>query len=164
MSAEKSLPHILHEWTAVLARQNFRDFRDAIEQAELSPSQMSTLFRLHFGGMCGVSDIAGHLGVTDPAASQMVEKLVQRRMVERSEDPTDRRARRVCLTPAGAELVESVIAQRRRWMERLTGELSPEQQQTVASALEVLIEAARRLEAEAQAGDPAGPHHPSFER
>ena len=71
MPSTKPFPTILHEWTEVIARQNMREFKRFMDEADLSPSQINALFRLHFGGMCGISEIAGHLGVTDPAASQM---------------------------------------------------------------------------------------------
>ena len=146
MPSTKPFPTILHEWTEVVARQNIREFKRFMDEADLSPSQINALFRLHFGGMCGVSEIAGHLGVTDPAASQMVEKLVQRDMVERTEDPSDRRVKLLALTEVGREMIEQTIANRRQWMERLTREFNPEQQEMIAAALEMLIEAARRLD------------------
>ena len=146
MPSTKPFPTILHEWTEVIARQNMREFKRFMDEADLSPSQINALFRLHFGGMCGISEIAGHLGVTDPAASQMVEKLVQRDMVVRTEDPSDRRVKILALTPFGHEKIEKTIANRRQWMERLTHEFNDDQQEMIASALEMLIEAAKRLE------------------
>jgi DNA-binding MarR family transcriptional regulator len=146
MPSTKPFPTILHEWTEVIARQNMREFKRFMDEADLSPSQINALFRLHFGGMCGISEIAGHLGVTDPAASQMVERLVQRDMVARTEDPSDRRMKLLALTANGHEKIEKTIANRRQWMERLTHEFNQDQQEMIASALEMLIEAAKRLE------------------
>jgi DNA-binding MarR family transcriptional regulator len=146
MPSTRPFPAVLHEWTEVFSRQQIHDFKRFIDEVDLSPSQVNALFRLHFGGMCGVSEIAGHLGVTDPAASQMVEKLVQRDMVTRTEDPSDRRVKLLTLTTGGRAKIEQAIANRRRWMERLTRELNPEQLDMIASALEMLIEAAKRLD------------------
>ena len=49
--------------------------------------------------------IAEHLGVSNAAASQMVDRLVGMGLLERSEDPDDRRAKALALTEKGKALV-----------------------------------------------------------
>ncbi len=56
--------------------------------------------RLAPGGAT-VTELAGHLGVTKQAASQLVEELVRSGYVERRPHPDDARARLVVLTEAG---------------------------------------------------------------
>jgi len=46
-------------------------------------------------------DVANHLGISKQAASQMVELLVQRGYVDRTQHPTDARASMLSLTPKG---------------------------------------------------------------
>jgi DNA-binding MarR family transcriptional regulator len=46
-------------------------------------------------------DVADHLGVTKQAASKLVEQLVQRGYVTRTEDPSDARRRPLVLTARG---------------------------------------------------------------
>ncbi|WP_327427596.1 MarR family winged helix-turn-helix transcriptional regulator [Streptomyces sp. NBC_01236] len=48
-----------------------------------------------------VTDLAGHLGVTKQAASQLVEELVRKGYVERRPHPDDARARLIVLTELG---------------------------------------------------------------
>ncbi|WP_406328832.1 MarR family winged helix-turn-helix transcriptional regulator [Streptomyces sp. NBC_00203] len=48
-----------------------------------------------------VTDLAGHLGVTKQAASQLVEELVRKGYVERRPYPDDARARLIVLTELG---------------------------------------------------------------
>ncbi len=57
--------------------------------------------RLKHGGKSGVSEIGGQMGVTNAAASQAVDRLVHLGLIERTEDPDDRRAKRLTLTQAG---------------------------------------------------------------
>jgi DNA-binding MarR family transcriptional regulator len=64
-------------------------------------------------------------------------------LIERTEDPKDRRAKRLALTPKGRTLIESGIEARSRWVEGLTDALTPEQQSMTISALTLLTEAAR---------------------
>jgi DNA-binding MarR family transcriptional regulator len=119
-----------------------------MDESGLSASQVSTLLRLYHCQVCGVSEIGEHLGVTNPAASQLIERLVQQGLLKRAEDPHDRRARQLSLTPQGRALIENGIEARRRWMERLTEALTPEEQETIAGALILLTQAARKLETE----------------
>jgi DNA-binding MarR family transcriptional regulator len=146
MSETKPFPDVILEWTEVFAQRNIREFKQFMDEEGLSPSQAHALFRLYYGGTCGVSQAAAHLGITDAAASQMVERLVQRGLMERTEHPDDRRVKHLALTAAGRAMVEKTIALRRLWLERLTNELTPQEQEMIAAALTTLIEAANRLE------------------
>jgi DNA-binding MarR family transcriptional regulator len=147
-TAERSLNQVLHQWTEVFMRRSFRDFKRFMDEADLSPAQAAALMRLYHCEACGVSDLAGHLGFTRPAASQMIERLVQQGLLKRAEDPHDRRGKQVTLTPKGRALVEAGIAARRRWLEQITGSLTPQEQETIAGALTLLAEAAQKLEVE----------------
>ena len=81
--------------------RSMRDFTTFMRNSGLSMPQVSALFRLYYQGQCGVTDIADHLDVTSAAASQMIERLVQQGLLERSEDPNDRRVKQIDLSPAG---------------------------------------------------------------
>lgn len=59
-----------------------------------------------------VSAIGTWLGLSRPATSQLVEKLVCARLVRRIESETDRRERNVTLSPKGLALVEKIAAAR----------------------------------------------------
>jgi DNA-binding MarR family transcriptional regulator len=67
-----------------------------------------------------LSALATRLGIGLPTCSGLVERLVEHGLVERSEDPADRRQVRVALTPTGVAQVERFreLDQRafRRWL------------------------------------------------
>jgi DNA-binding MarR family transcriptional regulator len=100
--------------------------------------------RLYYGGSCGISDVGDHLGITNAATSQMVQRLVEQGLLERTEDPTDRRVKQLTLTTAGRALIRQGIEVRRRWLEELTAALPPEQQANIITALVDLTQAARQ--------------------
>jgi DNA-binding MarR family transcriptional regulator len=102
--------------------------------------------RIHKEGVCGVSNIGEHLGVTNAAASQMINKLVENGLLARSEDPNDRRNRLIALTPAGEALVHDFFHARYAWLQGLSDQLSLERQETIIKAIHNLNEAAERLE------------------
>jgi len=70
--------------------------------------------------------------------------LVQLDLIERTEDPEDRRAKRLALTQKGRALIEKGIEARSKWIEGLTDALTPEQQNMIISALTLLTEAAQK--------------------
>jgi DNA-binding MarR family transcriptional regulator len=143
MSPTKELTEVIHEWSEVFMRRSGRDFKRFMDETGLSFSQLNVLMRLYHGGNSGVSDIGEQMGVTSAAASQAIDRLVLLGLIERTEDPKDRRAKRLALTPKGRTLIESGIDARSRWVEDLTDALTPEQQSLTILALTLLTEAAR---------------------
>jgi DNA-binding MarR family transcriptional regulator len=142
----KSFTATLHEWAEVFARRSMRDFKRFMDDNGLSPSQLNALMRLHYGGRCGVSEIGEHTGISNAAASQMVDRLFQMGLIERVESPDDRRAKQLTLTAKGRNLVEQGIDARRCWLEELVSTFTYEQQVQIGEALMLLTEAARELE------------------
>jgi DNA-binding MarR family transcriptional regulator len=136
----------LRTWSEVFMRRSMHDFLQFSRQSGLSMSQINVLFRLNYGGQCGVSDLGEHLGVSSAAASQLVDRLVGQGLLMRSEDPNDRRSRPLTLTNNGKALVQESIEARRRWLEDLTAALPAEQQASIAAALTTLTQAALELE------------------
>ena len=147
MTASSRLTEALREWVEVFMRRSMREFKRYMDEASLTWPQVNTLMRLHYGGACGISEVGSHLGVTNAAASQLVERLVQQGLLERTEDPNDRRAKQLVLSRRGRTLIEKGIDARRRWTEELGARLTAEQQATIVAALQYLTEAARKLEA-----------------
>ena len=118
-----------------------RSMRDSIVFARekgLSMSQIGALFELrHRSG--GVTELGEHLGVSSAAASQMLERLVQMNYVARTEDPNDRRTRRLVLTASGQRLLEEAIQVRERWMEELVERFNPAEKAQINAAVQLLI-------------------------
>jgi DNA-binding MarR family transcriptional regulator len=93
---------------------------------DISPAQIRVLFVLAHTGPVTMGTIAEKLGVGLPTASHLVEKLVRAQLVNRNEDPTDRRHMLVQLTTQGDELIGHLQRDRqallRSWLSKLTQE------------------------------------------
>jgi DNA-binding MarR family transcriptional regulator len=144
MDSSSKFTRLLREWAEVFIHRSMHDFMEFSRSAGLSMTQLSALMRLYHGGACAVSGLGSHLGVSNAAASQMIERLVQQKLLIRTEDPLDRRVKSVTLSPEGRTLIEAGLKARQRWTQELTGVLSSTEQETVAESLELLIAAARR--------------------
>ena len=90
-----------------------------------------------------ISAVASYLGLSRPATSQMIHKLVRRGLVRRFEGATDRREKAVVLTPKGRALLEKIAAAR---SERFAGSVSVLPKRTASRLKGALREALRHID------------------
>lgn len=114
----------------------------------LSMPQFGILMQLHYRGDCAVGDISERFDITNAAASQLVDKLVQGGLIQREEDPKDRRAKLLNLTDKGKVLIQKGIEECYRWVDQLAEKLTAEERARVNDAIAILTEAAKKMEAE----------------
>lgn len=114
----------------------------------LSMPQFGILMQLHYRGNCAVGDIGERFDITNAAASQLVDKLVQSGLIQRKEDPSDRRAKLLNLTDKGNKLIQQGIEGRYRWVDKLAVKLTIEERAKVDEAIQIMTRVARELEAE----------------
>jgi DNA-binding MarR family transcriptional regulator len=120
--------------------------------------QTKTLFFLSDGPR-RMSDVARRLRVETPSATSMIDRLAAKGLVERGQDPADRRAVVCSLTQAGMDAIEEFWAQRTARTESLAEVLSTEELEVVVPALEIMADAARRARSKRRMDD-----HESHER
>ena len=136
----------LRGWMETFVHRSMHDSARFVKASGFSMPQFFLLMQVHRHEHCGISDLSEHLEITNAATSQLVEKLVQARLLERAEDPNDRRAKKVSLTLVGEEIVKKALAERSRWVDDMAAVLDEEEQQKVTEAFEILTEASQRLE------------------
>jgi DNA-binding MarR family transcriptional regulator len=137
--ARQNLTDALHEWEVVSMSTSMGAFLQFAKEQGMSAPQIGALIHIDHRGACGVTDIGDELGVTSAAASQMLERLVQGGLVERREDPDDRRAKRIVLTERGHRLVRGIGEIRQRQFAALADTMSPRECGLVVSALRTLV-------------------------
>jgi len=74
----------------------------------LSVPQLRSLIFLNLTPGASLSEVAEHLGVTKPTASAIVEKLVQRGLVERQDHPQERRRHVLTVSETGLQQLNTV--------------------------------------------------------
>ncbi len=146
MTKSPPVTQSLRAWMEVSMHRSIHERTRFAKSTGLSMPQLGILMQLHHKGRCGVSEIGERFDITNAAASQLVEKLVQAGYLERTEDSNDRRVKQLNLTAKGESLIENGAQERYRWLDELTSQLSTEQQTKVAEALEILTQAAQSLE------------------
>jgi DNA-binding MarR family transcriptional regulator len=116
--------------------------------------QVYVLMHLYHEGECHVSDVGAVMGSSNAAASQLVERLVQQGLVERIADERDRRVKRIRLSATGDALFRKGIGAS-HLLQQLATNLSPEQRETIHTALTYLVEAMQAAHPAAGSGN----HH-----
>ena len=111
---------------------------------DLTRQQAKTL---HFltDGQRRMSEIAGRLEVEMPSATSMIDRLVAKGLVERGQDPADRRAV-VLLTHAGRHRYGRTILGHQGGEDRVACRctLSTEELEVVVPAMKIMADAVRR--------------------
>jgi DNA-binding MarR family transcriptional regulator len=132
-------------WIELFMHRSMRSLVRYARERGLSMSQMATLFQISRRGQLAVSDIGDDLGMSNAAASQLLDRLVQQGLVLRSENPLDRREKTLVLTDMGRQALVETTRTRLAWLERLAATLTPEEKTKIVEALEILMDHTNRL-------------------
>jgi DNA-binding MarR family transcriptional regulator len=144
-ASPSDLAALILEMMSHIHRRSADDTLAVMNAAGLTMAQMVTLHILTHLGSLSVSSVAACLKLSAPATSHLVDRMVVGGLVGRSEDPLDRRHKRVAITAKGRDLIES--AQERRAMEftRVLSRLSPEVQSQFGRALARVVSELKAL-------------------
>jgi DNA-binding MarR family transcriptional regulator len=141
VGAEDQLVGHLYGLVKYLLFAHGGDYMKAVGELELSLTQLRALRVLaHDVDQMSLKDLAERLGVSLPAVSRSVEGLVQRGLVTRAEDASDRRMKQVRATPAAAQLLDRLTEMRVAGIEDFVETLAPRERERLASALRPLAE------------------------
>jgi DNA-binding MarR family transcriptional regulator len=83
-------------------------FASQLGELRLGFTQLAALYVLADGSTLTVGELAESIGRSPSATSRLVDGLVRRRLVERHQEPEDRRQRTLRLTPRGHAVLRVV--------------------------------------------------------
>jgi DNA-binding MarR family transcriptional regulator len=145
MQETRQIQALLRDWVERFTMRSMHGMAMFARGAGLSMPQLSLLMRLYHSGGCEVHDIGRVFEVSAGAASQLVDRLVQGGLVERTEDPQDRRVRRITLSDQGRAFILKGLAERYRWVDDLVEGLGTQEKAAVLKWLPPLMEAEKAL-------------------
>jgi DNA-binding MarR family transcriptional regulator len=117
------------------------DLFEAVGALELTLTQVKLLQQLETAPReLTLKEGAELVHVSLPAASRMVDELYRRGFVERQEDATDRRMKRVGLTESGRSVMRRLNAARLNGLQRFAHTLTDPERRKLAAALSMLLE------------------------
>lgn len=134
-SSTQLAEQLLALWRRIL-RGSSRELYVLLAELDLSITQMKVLHTLaELDATVHVKELGSEIGLSLPGASRAVDSLLRRGLLERQEDPDDRRCKRVGITPAGREVVERIDGARLAGMEDFTSSLTQDQRDRLSAAL-----------------------------
>jgi DNA-binding MarR family transcriptional regulator len=122
-------------WEGVLTAHNrlMRTFASREYWAKASIREYDVLYTLtKCGSPQRLSDVSDHVLLSQPALSRLVDRLVERGLIERCVDPADARAVRLSLTEAGKELQREIGLAHARDVADAMSALTPEELASLA--------------------------------
>ncbi|GAA3343599.1 MarR family transcriptional regulator [Amorphoplanes nipponensis] len=114
--------------------------KETLEPLHVSPSHSRALTVLLRHGPMRPGALAEHLRIAPRSATEVVDDLQQRGLVERAPDPADRRATLLHLTPAGTAIGDAIREARHATAERFFAGLSGVDRAELARILRQLRE------------------------
>src|SRR5215510_4550630 len=132
MSKSVQFNQSIRAWMDIFMHRSMRGWGRFAKSAGLSMPQFSLLMQMHHKGACGMSQVSERFEITPAAASQLVDKLVQSGLIQRVEDPHDRRAKLLSLTDKGRDLIQQGIEERYRWVDELANNLTAEERTRIS--------------------------------
>ncbi|WP_436526816.1 MarR family transcriptional regulator [Actinoplanes sp. HUAS TT8] len=128
------------------------DRSDPLFSSHLTMSQLKILLLLARHGTLPGGELARVVGVGAAALSGMIDRLVVQDLVTRTEDLNDRRIRRIGLTKAGTELIESIITAGMTKQRELLSRLTAEELAVVSRASAILVREAAAARTQEESG------------
>ncbi|HWL30976.1 MAG TPA: MarR family transcriptional regulator [Xanthobacteraceae bacterium] len=116
-------------------------------------AQWAVLLRLERLEGLKQSDLAEDLDIQPITLTRLVDRLCDNGLIERRADPTDRRAKRLYLTPAARPLLEQISKQVEELAERVLAGLDPAAIESVLSQLGLARENLRQAIADKSSQD-----------
>ena len=116
----------------------------------LSIGQLKSLFFISNRGTTSLGKLAEALRVTPTNTTGIVDRLMKRGLITRTENPEDRRMLMLRTTPLGDELIGELRQKRKEHMIELFTRLTDEEAAAVTKSLKIMVKAI-----EAKRKDPA---------
>lgn len=131
----------LFDFLTLAAKEDEGAIFDIARELDLTLSQLCALFVIsHTDHPMTLTELAPRVRLSVAATGRLLDSLERLGLVVRSEDPTDRRVKRLSLTPEADELTARFDAARRESLRAFTKTMTDEQRDLFARALASVLE------------------------
>ncbi|MDP2712350.1 MAG: MarR family transcriptional regulator [Solirubrobacteraceae bacterium] len=137
-SATELAEHLLALWRTIINLGGSGSYA-IFEELDLTLTQVKALCALRDDELT-VKHLAERLDLSLPGASRAVDALVERDLLDRREDPSDRRMKRLRCTDAGRRALERLDEARLAGLESFTATMPAAQRRRLIGALRPIID------------------------
>ncbi len=156
MSREELVEDLLEEMTPWNPQERLSAFRSFLS-GSLSVIHINVLTILEVRGPLSMSHLADELDVSVASATGIIDRMEQRRLVERRHGDQDRRVVSVHPTRLGGEVFARLRRHRRDKLKKVLGKLSDAELAAFLTGLRAVRRARTAVESAAPAGRRRGP-------
>jgi len=96
---------VLDSFAEALFRMMVERYQQYLSEIDLTMVQAQVLRLLHLQSL-STGELASELGISPPAVTQLTDRLIRKRLIERRAAPADRRSVMVALTPKGRRAID----------------------------------------------------------
>jgi DNA-binding MarR family transcriptional regulator len=138
-AAPRPAPEGLADTFRAVSRRLRAQTAAALAPWDVTPAQARALGMLTRYGPVRLGALSEHLRIAPRSATEVVDALETRGLVERHPDPADRRATLVALTPRGEEVAAAIRSARAAEAEEFFARLTPADRATLTRILDALL-------------------------
>ncbi|GAA4019457.1 hypothetical protein GCM10022631_35990 [Deinococcus rubellus] len=131
-----------------------------LQGEDVSFTQMTALYKVRAFAPISLTLLSEHLGVSLPATSQLIQELVRRELMERRENPENRREKLLALSDKGQQFLYIREKAMMGAYSEVFGQVNPEKINRAEEAITALILEAQQLQAQ-QPTAQTSPHQPT---
>lgn len=130
---------VLDGFGEAMSRLMVDQLQKHLAELDLTLPQVQVLRILHRGGTVPTGKLAQCLKISAPATTQLTDRLLRKRLIERSASEDDRRTVLVALSAEGKCLIDRFRERRNAIFRSALSQLSEEEQAQVVSSLRKVI-------------------------
>ena len=135
----KELLRSLLDLSDMVSRSSITDRFHFLQENDLSHSQMMSLVFLDRNKLVSINTLSKHLGITNAAVSQFIDRMEKNGLVVRTPNPQDRRIKLLELTEKGREIVQQARQSHHRWITQLVASLEPEELPLIEKSIQIIL-------------------------
>lgn len=128
----KRMTELMPKFVRGLAKQE----SNHLTRGQITVPQFWVLEHLEAHRDCCMCEIASYLGISRPATTGLVDRLISQGLACRKSAPHDRREVKVSISPKGKRIVLSIHVQKRHTIERIFSKISSRDRKNYITILE----------------------------
>jgi DNA-binding MarR family transcriptional regulator len=145
-AASPKVLEVINGFAEVMSKLLVEHHQKHLAELDLTLLQAQALKVLRHDGPVLTGQLAAELGITAPAITQLTDRLVRKRLIERRASANDRRSVQITLSARGKRLVDQFRQRRSDIFSQALKSLDEREQTQIVSALEKLVAALEEYE------------------
>lgn len=123
----------------LVSDQMMGHLQSELQGEDVSFTQMTALYKVRAFAPISVTALAEHVGVSLPATSQLIQELVGRALMDRRENPQDRREKLLALSEKGQQFLSVKEKTMMGAYNEVFGQVRPETLRAAETAINALL-------------------------